>query len=133
MPRKRWQRTTAKRLHLGLDDAVYASIEQALQHGQRLLETTQRGRHTPALPLTTMVGKAGYTLHTLMRLGLRLGGITALWGLALAGCTLLRGRALDSDALLSHLVTHKLYLAVVGLLICVEIRRIAVRLHDKDL
>ncbi|MHC4621170.1 MAG: hypothetical protein ACYTEQ_25770, partial [Planctomycetota bacterium] len=130
---KRARNKVRRLLTRGFDAMDYLRLEEVFDLGSRLLYRSQRLLDSQTFSSVAMLSKPIVVLFETARFAIYSLIIVALTVLFLAGFQrLIVGSAVDLGQIMTRLVSHRWFQALILILILVNVRRVYLRLQDKD-
>lgn len=130
--RKQVKKKIRRNLEHGLDDRYYLRFQQMTESGNRLMFRLQHFLDTPSLRFADMVKKGVFAVTTVIKAALSVIGITGVATLAVTGVKLLEDETINIAEILERVMSNGWYQLVIALTLLLNLRRIMVRLGDKD-
>ena len=116
----------------GLDEAIFLRVEDIAKTGEKLMYRAQGMLGSPMFNFSSLVGKWVFAASMTIKIISRVLLVSLLGTLLIAGLQFLNGQSLQLMAILRVLVTHRVYQAIIAILIITNTRHILFRLKDQE-
>ncbi|MCJ7700893.1 MAG: AarF/ABC1/UbiB kinase family protein [Anaerolineales bacterium] len=116
----------------GPDEAIFLRVEDIAKTGEKLMYRAQGMLGSPMFNFSSLVGKWVFAASMTIKIITRVLLVSLLGTLLIAGLQFLNGQSLQLMAILRVLVTHRVYQAIIAILIITNTRHILFRLKDQE-